>query len=119
MDPINTTLLQWLAVEGGYACSYTRAYVILGTQRPATEVLDAYSEQLPRLGWVLRTESYHLELMPVLRIFIRGRHERLVIEPLGEGTEVADSVDHEALKRTYATLLVVRIDYMLPQRDNC
>jgi hypothetical protein len=119
VDPIKTLAYQWSEAGGGYVCFYGRAYLIIGTQRPAVDVLNDYTEKLSQLDWVLETELQHRQVMLTARHFIRGHHERLVIEPLGEGTEVANSVDHEALKRTYAILHTIRIDYMLPSRDEC
>jgi hypothetical protein len=119
VDLIETITLQWSKAESGYVCFYGRAYLIIGTQRPVVEVLDDYTQQLPQLGWMLETELQHRQVMTTARLFIRGHHERLVIGPLGAGTEIANSVDHEALKRTYTTLQTIGIDYMLPSRDEC
>jgi hypothetical protein len=119
VDLIKTLASQWSEADGGYVCFYGRADLIIGTQRPAPEMLDDYTNMLQQLGWMLQTEQQFQQSMPIARHFIRGRHERLVIGPLGAGTEPANSVDHEALKRTYATLQVIGIDYMLPSRDEC
>jgi hypothetical protein len=119
VDLLKTLAYQWSKAGGGYVCFYARAYLVIGTQRPAVAVLDDYTAQLPQLDWVLETELQHRRVMLTARHFIRGRHERLVIEPLGIGTEAANSVDHEALKRTYETLQTIRVDYMLPSRNEC
>ena len=100
----------------GETCYYARAYVIIGSSLSETEALSGYSKALQSVGWVPDLEPY----APTWGL-IRGSSEYAVIE-VGEpyvGFKEKDPVNWAQWEAKYRTIMNIRIDYMLPQRDGC
>jgi hypothetical protein len=105
--------------EAENPCYYARTYVIFGTQLPIEAVIAMYTEPLQKLGWLVDDEPPQLLQYKSSRLFTRNEHERLEVTILAEGTDIASSIGYEHLKEQYVTIFNIRIDYMLPSRDQC
>jgi hypothetical protein len=118
-DLVHQMELQWSRTEHNQTCNYARAYRIFGTQLPVPDILELYTQQLQALGWTLKAGPNEQSFMHWSRIFIRGNHERLVISTGEPGFGIRQEIDYEQLRNAYANLAVIRIEYMLPQREGC
>jgi hypothetical protein len=113
-DVIKVVYREFRSTEYERKCFYATAYVIIGSSLPELEALDVYAEDLQPLGWAPRDEQYN-----TTRVLRRGTYERIVIE-LGEpGVDIRDAVDYVQLRATSPTVIFVRLDFMLPSRDEC
>ena len=113
-DTIKVVYREFRSTEYERKCFYARAYVIIGSSLPEVEALDVYVEKLEALGWVPREKQYK-----TTRVLRRGTHERIVIELGQPGVDIKDAVDYAQLRNTYPTIIFVRVDFMLPSRDEC
>jgi len=100
--------------EDGPICYYARAFVIVGTLLPETQALDTYTEKTQSLGWTPEGRQYEIS-----RILIRGVNDRIVIGSGEPGVDIKDALDYDKLRETYRSIIFVRLDYMLPSRDEC
>lgn len=101
--------------HGEDVCYYAKGYVILGTSLPATEALDAYAQALRSTGWVNETSDEY----KTSRMLILGDQERIVVSSGDPGLEIRNAVNYEQLRQLYTSVIVIRVDYTLPKRDNC
>jgi hypothetical protein len=95
-------------------CYYATAYTIIGTSLPELKALDVYVEELKSLGWRPREKQYD-----TTRILMRGTYELVVVRSGEPGVDVKDAVDYAQLRAVYPTIIFVRLDFMLPNRDKC
>ena len=119
LDLVHSAELRWPHTEYRETCAYARAYFVFGTQLPVSDVLDMYTRELQTLGWVLETSPRERSYMASTRSFIRGDHELLVIETGRPGFAIEQDINYEKLRNIYASLPTIRIDYILPQREEC
>ncbi len=114
IDTPEVTYQEFSKSEYGLTCYYGRAYVILGTQQPLSEVLEAYLEELYVQGW--HPEGYQYANTKIL---IRDDNDRLVISLTEPTIAIQDQTNYAKLKRVYKGIIFIRIDYMLPGRQEC
>ena len=98
----------------GPVCYYARAYIITGSSMSESDALATYAQSLQLQGWALEGEQYKTE-----RGLIRGANERVVAHSGDPGVDIEDALDYAKLKEVYRSLIFVRVDYMIPSRDQC
>jgi hypothetical protein len=113
-DTIKVVYREFRSTEYERKCFYARAYVIVGSSFSEVEALDVYVKELQSLGWKLEGRQYDIE-----RGMKRGVHERIVVRSGKPGVDIKDAVDYAQLRNTYPTIIFVRVDFMLPSRDEC
>lgn len=99
---------------GGTTCNYARAHLVIGTSMLETEALDIYEQNLKTLNWISREQQYKTS-----RALYYGNNGRIVVRSGEPGVDVKDAVDYEQLRKTYQSVIFVRIDYMVPNREMC
>jgi hypothetical protein len=104
----------WSRTEYSQTCHYARDYLIIGAFMPVEEALERYFIEAELMGWIPRDIQY--DSSRVLRL---EEHARLVVETSGPGVDIRDAIDYEQARDVYQSLLFVRVDFMLPQRDGC
>lgn len=114
IDTVEVTYQKFSQSENGFTCYYGRAYVILGTQQPLSEVLDAYLKELYAQGWY--PEGYQYANTKTL---IRYDNDRLVISLTEPAIVMQNQTNYVKLKQSYKELIFIRIDYMVPSRQKC
>ena len=100
--------------EYGMTCYYARASIAVGASLPAPEALDQYVEALQSQGWVLTGTQYQQTKSLVL-----GSNSLIEIYFGEPGIELKDEIDLDELNRTYQSTLFIRLDYMMPNMDDC
>jgi hypothetical protein len=116
---IVTTEHVWPVTEDGGTCYYARSYLVYGTQLPATEVLDWYTDRLEPLNWSLEQGRFEQDYMDVARQFTRGDHEFRAVSTGTPGFAVEQSFDYERYRQEYINIVVVSVDYVVPQSEGC
>ncbi len=113
-DTIKVVYQNFSFSAGGLTCYYGRAYVILGSSLSEKEALDAYFEALQLSGWVPRDAQYNTS-----RVLTRGAYELVEIRSGPPGVDIAKAVDYAQLRSVYESIIFVRVDLMLPSREEC
>ena len=113
-DFITQQATSFASDETGHVCTYGRTWVVLGTHTAAQEALEHYAGALQSLDFHL--ESHQLELS---RHLTRGVHERVVVGAFGPVEIFRNNRDYMAAVEKYQTVMTVRVDYILPNRDEC
>lgn len=101
----------------GETCYYGTAYVFLGTSLPTSIAFGAYIEQLRLLGWTPKSK-YNEDLA----IWYHGTNDRLVFVsgPAEElSLKLMEGSGYTQFKKIYPTVIVLRVTYMLPAREEC
>jgi hypothetical protein len=111
---IKTKTLTFDNTAGGITCYYGRSYQIMGSDVSAAQAVQLYSDLLRKAGWT--AEGIQDAESPVL---IQGDHTRLNLHSGNPGVDVQDVVDYRQIQATHRTIVTVRVDYLLPQRDGC
>lgn len=103
-----------LKQKGVPPCYYSRAYLIYGTQLPEPEVIDLYVEHLTPLGWRFTTSTYD-------DLISRGDGESINVSQAGEWSFFYREVgfNYDEMKRVYAQLVLVSVQYTWPKRTGC
>jgi hypothetical protein len=100
--------------EYGLTCDYARANIAIGSSLPASDALDQYVEALQSDGWTLKKNQYQQT-----KSLAQGSNSLIVVY-FGEPTiELKDDIDLERLKRSYQSIMFIRLDYMLPNSNEC
>ncbi len=104
IDTLDVTYQEFSQSEYGLTCHYGRAYVILGTQQPLSEVLEAYLEKLYVQGWHPEGHQY-----ANTKILIRYDNDRLVISLTEPTIVIQDQTNYAKLKRVYkGTIFIIQ-----------
>ena len=111
-DYIQTFKSDWSNAEEGGSCYYARGYLVFATQLSIEEVRKAYRPLLQEQGWKNEDQAN-------MGLFVRGEHERANIAPVAQGTSISREIGLEQLRQEYKTVFSIRIDYMLPKREQC
>ena len=111
---IKTKILTFDFTARGATCYYGRAYQIMGSELTAAQAIEIYTSFLRKTDWAI--EGVQDAASPVL---MQGNHTRLNLYSGDPGVDVEDVVNYEQIQATHVTIVTVRIDYMLPQRDEC
>lgn len=107
LDPVFDT-------EISQPCFYGRVYELLGSAFSQEDALDIYSEHLQGMNWQPDGKQFD-----ITQKLIRGKNERIVVET-GELVEgIGMDVDFTKLNEAYKSLILIRVDYMIPYRDGC
>jgi hypothetical protein len=103
-------------------CKYARVFSVYGTDNLSIGVLERYYQDLSEQGWetedTLASTNWSL-------LFERSAQERIVIEALGNsngepGPYVQGIIGYDIqIPKKYATFVVVRVDYVIPQIKGC
>ena len=111
LETIEIVSSTWSHPEHSPACHYARDYLIIGAFMPEAEALERYVAGAELMGWSKEG---------VFETLIQGDHARLVVK-IGDrpGVDIEDAIDYEQAREVYQSLLFVRVDFMLPQRDGC
>lgn len=97
----------------GKTCYYARAFVIIGSSLPMEDALDTYVEKIQSLGWAFDGRQY-----TTARTLVRGKHDLLVVES-GKVGSVLNAEEFTILHNRYRSIILIRLEYILPQRDGC
>ena len=100
--------------ETGRSCYVGRAWVVFGTHMPVQQALNRYAGVLQAGGFQLETDQLDLS-----RGMTRGLHERIVIGAFGPVETFRNNPEYAAAEQKYQTVITVRIDYIVPSRDEC
>jgi len=100
-------------------CYYAGVYLVIGSPLEERAALDLYVRELQSLGWVLSERLFETEEEPMEEMLIYGEHERVTVDIHPPGPLLDSVVDYEQLKQTYRSILVVRVVFMVPSRDEC
>lgn len=114
IDTLDVTYQEFSQSEYGLTCYYSRAYVTLGTQQPSSEVLEAYLEKLYVQGWHPEGNQY-----ANTKTLIRYDNDRLVISLTKPAIVLQNQTNYAKLKQSYKAIIFIRIDYMVPSRQEC
>jgi hypothetical protein len=98
----------------GLTCNYARASIAVGSSLPAPDALDQYVEALQAQGWTLTGTQYQQT-----KSLVVGSNSLVVIHFGYPAIELKDEIDLDELNQTYQSILYIRVDYMLPTRDEC
>lgn len=99
---------------GEHVCYYAKGYVIVGSSLPYAKALDVYAHQLQSLGWTFDKAQYTLS-----RLLSRESNEDAVVYSYEPGPEIREAVDYAQLKKSYESIIVIRIDYTVPNGQDC
>ena len=113
-DLVKVVSLDLSSSDYGKTCSYARDYLIIGTSLPESDALERYVEALLRLGWTREGDQY-----PTSNNLIHGKNARIVVRYGDPGADVRDAADYDQLRDNYQSVIFVRVDYILPERDGC
>ncbi len=97
-----------------YVCYYAKGYIVAGSSLPAEDAVSYYAQSVQPLGWSPNSDKLASE-----RLLDRGLYERIVISPYEPEIEIQNAVGYAQLKKTYLSVIVIRVDYTLPSRDRC
>lgn len=92
-------------------CYYGRRSAIFGTQLTEQEVIEQYVQELVTEGWQL-VKSGELT---------NGMNEDILIDQAMEWSFFYSDVgfDYHQMKREYANLITIRVEYTWPKREGC
>jgi hypothetical protein len=117
LDSFATALIDqgvYSQTEYGKTCFYGRAYIVAGSQLTASDALDQYVEALQIQDWRLKEKTYQDS-----KTLLLGSNSLIVVY-YGEPWPVfKKDIDLERLYQIYQSILFIRVDYMLPTRDEC
>jgi len=114
IDTVEVTYQEFSHSENGITCYYGRAYVILGTQQPLPDVLEAYLEELYAQDWRPEGNQY-----ANTKTLIHYDNDRLVISLTEPEIVTQNQTNYAKLKQSYKEIIFIRIDYMVPSRQEC
>ena len=98
----------------GDTCYYARDFLILGGSLTEAEALDRYAAKLESSGWMPKGKQY-----PTSKGFKYGDHA-ITVARIGDlDPGLRDYVDYEQLRKTYPSIIFVRVEFMLPHREGC
>ncbi len=95
-------------------CYYAGVYLVIGSPLEERAALDLYVRELQSLGWVLFERQFETE-----KGLTYDEHSWLTVDTGPPGPLLDSVVDYEQLKQTYRSILVVRVVFMVPSRDEC
>ena len=99
---------------GNDVCYYAVGSVVAGTTLAETAALDAYSQRLQTLGWVPS-----LPKEDTSRYLTRDLNERIVIYSYAPSLDIQDAVGYAQLKQQYKSIIIIEVDYILPNQGRC
>jgi hypothetical protein len=101
------------ATESGGSCHYSRDFFAIGTSLPELLALDTYVNYLQLLGWTPRERQY-----PTSRVMYFEENTLLAATTNEQVAELRDSVEFAQMREDYHTV-ILRLEFMLPSRDEC
>lgn len=113
-DHIRTFTNQWSHTIDAGTCFYARTWIVLGTQLPAQEALDIYTQSFASSGWELRPLQYD-----TTKHMTKGDRASAVLTVDPPGFFLEQEIDYEHITKRYETILVISVTFVLPQRDGC
>jgi len=69
---------------------------------------------LQLLGWTPRAKQY-----PTSRVMYLGENTLLAATTNEPEAELRDSVEYAQMREDYQTVILLRLEFMLPSRDEC
>lgn len=104
-----------LDIEGrGSECYYGRGYAVIGSSLLEREAIISYFQMVQSSGWISEGEQYN-----VSKLLKRGLNERMELYVGDPDVDIKDAVKSVQLRNGHQSLVYVRVDYMLPSRDQC
>ncbi len=113
-DVIETVYQDFPDKITGRTCYYARTHLVIGTSMPESKALDAYEQNLKILNWISGGQQYETS-----RVLHYGDNDRVVVRSGEPGIDVKNVVDYDQLRETYQSIIFVRVDYMVPNREMC
>ncbi len=112
----NTTRIEYFHFSDsayGKTCYYARAYLIVASSLPLPQAMDAYTERTQLSGWLLDGRQYESA-----RSLVRGENSLLVIEAATPGA-VTNAEELARLQTYFKSIILVRLEYIVPKREGC
>ncbi len=100
-------------VYGG-TCYYAGDFLILGGSLAEAKALDRYAAKLESSGWIPRERQY-----PTSKVFMYRDHVQMNVRTGDLDPGLRDYVDYVQLRKTYPSIIFLRISFMLPNREDC
>lgn len=113
-EKVKVVYREFSNTEYGVTCYYARAFIITGTRLSESESLDVYTAKLESLGWMPREKQYETS-----RVLYYEMNDRIVVRSGEPGVDIKDALDYAQLRKDYQSVIFIRIDYMVPNREEC
>lgn len=97
-----------------HTCYYSRSYIIYGTFLEEVEALNLYIETMTSNGWKVTRDD-----MERTRVLLRGKNESITAQFNLAGPVTESHPTYEQARELYPTIIIVIVDYVLPQVDGC